>query len=161
MINSIILYRFARWLYLNKVPLLPKIVTLLIFLVYNCKIPYKAEIGEGTFLVYGGIGCLINEDSKIGNNCSIGVGAKIVGKGPFKHGPQIGNKVFIGTGAVIQGPVIIEDNVIIAPNSVVTKSVRANSIVAGIPAKVIGNSAELDYDIFKNENYKDGFMPYL
>lgn len=161
MINSIFFYRIARWLYLRKIPFLPKIFTLIIFLIYNSKIPYKAKIDKGTFLVYGGIGCLINEDTIIGKDCSIGVGAKIVGKGPYKNGPKIGNNVFIGPGAVIQGPVIIEDNVIIAPNAVVTKSVYANSIVAGVPAKRIGSTLELDYDIFKNERYKDGYMPFL
>lgn len=161
MINAIYFYRIARWLYLCKIPLLPKIITLFIFLIYNSKIPFKAQIGKGTFFVYGGIGNLVNEDSKIGNNCSIGVGVKIVGKGPYKKGPIIGNNVFIGPGAVIQGPVIIEDFVIIAPNAVVTKSIHAYSIVAGVPAKIIGDARNLDFDIFKNENHKEGHIPFL
>ena len=35
------------------------------------------------------------------------------------------------------GGIVIGDNVIIAPNAVVVKDVPANSIVAGVPAKVI------------------------
>ena len=67
----------------------------------------------------------------------------------------------MGPGAVIQGPVIIEDNVIIAPNAVVTKSVPKNAVVAGIPAKIIGWSDKLDYDIFADESWKEGTKPYL
>ena len=47
-----------------------------------------------------------------------------------------------------------EDNVIIAPNAVVNKSVHTNMIVGGIPAKIIGDVTKLDYDIFANESWK-------
>lgn len=36
-----------------------KLITLLIFLIYNSKIPYFAEIGKGTRFGYGGIGVAI------------------------------------------------------------------------------------------------------
>ena len=75
--------------------------------------------------------------------------------------PIIGNRVYIGPGAVIQGPVIVDDNVIIAPNSVVTKSVPQYAIVAGIPAKIIGDVRKLEYDIFKNESWKEDTKEYL
>ena len=69
--------------------------------------------------------------------------------------------LYIGPGAVIQGPVVIDDNVIIAPNCVVTKSVPQYAIVAGVPAKIIGDVRKLDYDIFKNESWNDNIHPYL
>lgn len=97
----------------------------------------------------------IGEHTKIGNNCSI------VGQGPYKNAPVIGNRVYIGPGAVIQGPVVIDDHVIIAPNSVVTKSVPQYAIVAGVPAKIIGDVRKLDYDIFKDESWKEGKKEYL
>ncbi|MBR3492655.1 MAG: acyltransferase [Bacteroidales bacterium] len=49
----------------------------------------------------------------------------------------IGENVWIGTNARIQKGVTIGDNAIIAANSVVTKDVPANAIVAGNPAKVV------------------------
>ena len=48
MLNAIVFYRISRWLYLHHIPFLPKLVTLLIFLIYNSKIPYQAKIGKGT-----------------------------------------------------------------------------------------------------------------
>jgi len=57
---------------LHRIPFIPKLVTLLIFLIYNSKVPYQARIGKGTKLGYGGIGVVIHSESVIGRNCSVG-----------------------------------------------------------------------------------------
>ena len=44
MLNAIFFFRISRWLYLHHVPFLPKLITLIIFLIYNSKVPYEAEI---------------------------------------------------------------------------------------------------------------------
>ncbi len=64
-------------------------------------------------------------------------------------------------GVVISGSVIIQDNVVIAPNAVVNKSVPEGAIVGGIPAKIIAWVKELDYDIMQNESWKEGYMDFL
>jgi acetyltransferase-like isoleucine patch superfamily enzyme len=51
----------------------------------------------------------------------------------------IGNNVWIASGARILPGVEIGDNSVIAAGAVVTKSVGANLIVAGVPARVIGH----------------------
>ena len=51
--------------------------------------------------------------------------------------PDVGNNVTIFTGAKIIGPVKIGDNCTIGANSVVTNTFPANSIIAGIPARLI------------------------
>lgn len=71
MLNAIWFYRISRWLYLHHIPVLPKAITLLIFLIYNSKVPYQAQIGKGTHLGYGGIGVVIHSKSIIGNYVSI------------------------------------------------------------------------------------------
>lgn len=50
----------------------------------------------------------------------------------------IGNFVFIGANSVINMGVTIGDHVIVGAGSVVTKDIQANMVVAGVPAKVIG-----------------------
>lgn len=50
----------------------------------------------------------------------------------------IGDWVYIGSGAQIMPGVVIEDHVLIAAGSIVTKSVPSGYIVAGNPAKIIG-----------------------
>ncbi len=72
MLNAIFFYRISRWLYLHHVPFLPKLITLIIFLIYNSKVPYQAEIGKGTRLGYGGVGVIIHSKAKIGLYYSVG-----------------------------------------------------------------------------------------
>ncbi len=161
MINAIHFYRIAHFFYKHHLSFVSRVFTLIIFLVYNCKISYKTKIGKGTFLLYGGMGVLINTDAVIGEGCSIGVNSSIVGQSPYRYAPVIGNRVFIGPGVILQGPIIVEDNVIVAPNSVVNKSVPKGAIVAGIPAKIVGWVDELEYDIFKNEVWSEEYAEFL
>lgn len=60
---------------------------------------------------------------------------------------QIGNNVNIGNHSIIMPGVTIGDNVIIGAGSIVTRSVPNNSVVAGVPAKILGsiNDFELKY----------------
>ncbi|AUC82948.1 DapH/DapD/GlmU-related protein [Lacinutrix sp. Bg11-31] len=92
---------------------------------------------------------------------------------------EIGNKVFIGVNSIIMPGVKIDDNVIVAAGSVVTKSIPSGSIVAGVPAKMVGEYKTIedrmiknyisDQDMDYNKNYIDrilgvtnpGFKDYL
>lgn len=49
----------------------------------------------------------------------------------------IGNNVELCVGAKVIGKVCIGDNVIVAPNAVVIHDVPSNSIVGGVPAKIL------------------------
>lgn len=62
----------------------------------------------------------------------------IVDQGLREEGITIGNDVWIGTGTVITDGVNIGDGAVIASGAVVAKDVAPYSIVAGVPAKVIG-----------------------
>ena len=50
---------------------------------------------------------------------------------------RIGDRVWIGSGAIITRGVTIGDGAVIAAGAVVTKDVPANTVVGGVPAKVI------------------------
>lgn len=56
---------------------------------------------------------------------------------------QIGNDVFVGVNSLILPGVVVEDEVIIAAGSVVAKSIPKGSVVAGVPAKIIGSYTKL------------------
>lgn len=138
MLNAMFFYRQARWLYLHHVPFLPKLLELLIFLIYNSKVPYQAEIGKGTFLGYGGIGVVIHIKSKIGCNCTISQQVTLGAGNPHYPGaPIVGDNVYIAKGAIVFGGITIGNNVIIGANAVVNKPVPDNAIVAGVPARIL------------------------
>lgn len=159
--NAVTLHRLGYWAYTRKIPFIPQMVTALMLLIYNSRISSSCRIGRGTTLAYKGMGVLIVSGAQIGGNCSIGAGCKIVRKFPYRNVPVIGNNVYLGPGCVICGPVKIEDNVIVAPNAVVNNSVHAGDIVGGIPARVLGNVRDLDYNILDNPKFKEGWADFL
>lgn len=145
MLNAIFFYRIANWFYKKHILFIPKLVTLLIFLIYNSKIPYQAKIGKGSKFGYGGIGVVIHDRTIIGCNCQIGQNVTIGGTSGHYEVPIIGNNVHISAGAVIIGPIKIGNNVIIGANAVVNKDVPNNCIVAGVPAKIIKYISEDEF----------------
>src|SRR3954463_14077634 len=58
-------------------------------------------------------------------------------QGIYKRDVEVGSNVWIGYGACILRGVRVGDNAIVGTNSVVTKDVPANAVVAGIPARVL------------------------
>lgn len=149
-----------RWLYTHKVPILPKLVQLLIFLMYNSKVTGDTQISKGTYFVCNGIATVLIPGTIIGDNCVLGLRFSTVRKFPYKDVPKIGNNVWIGPNVIVAGPVVIEDEVIIGGNSFVDKSIPKGAIVAGTPAKIIGWRKDLEYQIETNPKYKEGVMPF-
>lgn len=75
----------------------------------------------------------------------------------------IGNNVFIGVDSIILPGVKIDDYVIVAAGSVVTKSVPSGVIVAGNPAKIIGSYHEFEtkaLEKFVSNQQMDFSKPY-
>ena len=97
-----------------------------------------AEIGKAFFVDHG-MGVVIGETSEIGDNVTLYHGVTLGGttwkKG--KRHPTVGNNVVIGTGAKVLGPVRIGENTRIGANSVVVNDIPPNSVVVGIPGKVV------------------------
>lgn len=158
--NALSLYRKSRWCKEHHLILCSKLFHAMNVWFFSCKIPATMPIGKGTKFAAGGM-CLNFNGTSIGNNCRIGTGVVIMRAFPYKEKPVIKNNVYISHGVKIQGPVIIEDNAMISANSVVTKSVPKNAIVAGVPAKIIGYTNELGFNPMDNPSYKEGWKPYL
>jgi serine O-acetyltransferase len=135
-LNLVYFYRFSHWLFLKKLTFFAKLVYRINFLIFNSSVPPSVQIGKRTKFAYGGIGVVIHHSVEIGSDCIIGQGITIGGRNKFETAPRIGNKVYIGAGARILGPITIGNEVIISPNSVVIHDVPSNSIVIGIPAKI-------------------------
>ncbi|PIA79019.1 serine acetyltransferase [Gaetbulibacter sp. 4G1] len=137
MINAYFFYKISHKLYKWKVPVLPSIVKLFCFLLYNSSIPFQCQLGRGTRFAYGAIGVVLHKRTIMGTNCVIGTNVTVGGRSGHYEVPVIGNNTFIATGAKVLGPITIGDNVVIGANAVVIKDIPNNCIVAGIPAKII------------------------
>jgi serine O-acetyltransferase len=136
MFNPVLYYRFARWLYLRKIPLLPRIIEKLSFLAFHCYIPYQAEIGEGFEVGYWGVGIVIHPRVRMGRNVFVSNGVTIGGRNESPNVPRIEDDVFIATGAKVLGDITIGQGSVIGANAVVIRSVPARSIAVGVPARI-------------------------
>jgi acetyltransferase-like isoleucine patch superfamily enzyme len=58
-------------------------------------------------------------------------------QGIYKRDVEVGSNVWIGYGACILRGVRVGDNSVIGTNTVVTKDVPANAVVAGVPARIV------------------------
>ena len=72
---------------------------------------------------------------------------------------DVGNNVFIGSGTHILYNTKIGDNVIIGTCSVVTHDIPDNSVVAGVPAKVIGTFGDYVEKRLQAKAFPEGMKP--
>ena len=113
--------------------------------VWGIELPRKLTIGKGLSL-YHGHALVINQGVVIGDNCSLRnsttIGHKKLADGSLSACPRIGNNVDIGANVCIIGDIEVGDNVVIGAGSVVVKSIPANSIAVGNPARILETKQE-------------------
>ncbi len=97
-----------------------------------------ARIGRGLFIDHG-MGVVIGETAEVGNNVTLFQGVTLGGTGKErgKRHPTVGNNVVIGAGAKVLGSFQIGDNVQIGANAVVVREVPADSVVVGVPGRIV------------------------
>lgn len=144
------IWRFQRFLrlleyYSNRhVPLWGRMIRVFVRMRYHSlsvKLGFSIPInvfGPGLAIVHYGT-IVVASSSIIGKNCRIHEGVTIGATNGSSKAAQIGDNVFIGSGAKIIGDVRISSNVAIAANAVVTKDVICESgcTVGGVPARII------------------------
>lgn len=110
------------------------------------------KIGHGTQFSFDNLDGIAPQLITIGKDCVIAPKAVILthdacllpttGKYIFKP-VLIGDRVFIGYGAVVMPGVVVGNDVVIGSNSVITTDIPDNSVVAGIPGRIISRTSEL------------------
>ncbi len=155
---AVAIFRINRQLYflLRKVPVLGFLYAIISFmvlkfnqLIFGISFPENFTLGKGLFISHIGT-IIVNSGCTMGENCNIAP-MVVIGWGRVngKEGyPQIGNRVWIGPGAKIFGPITIGDDVAIGANSVVNFDVPNNSTVVGASARIIENKGSKGYVLF-------------
>lgn len=96
-----------------------------------------ARIGRRFFIDHG-MGVVIGETTEIGDDVMIYHGVTLggVSLSPGKRHPTVGNRVVIGAGAKVLGPVELGCAAKIGANAVVLKDVPARHVATGVPARL-------------------------
>jgi serine O-acetyltransferase len=142
---AVVLFRLAHWLDGCRCSLAAKLLNIVNVIVFKTEIGTKADIQGGLVLVHGQ-GVIINHRVRIGKNAvffshnSVAIGPRF-DLDPINDLVVIGDNMTIGAGARILGNISIGDNCRIGMNSVVTKSIPDNAVVAGVPATIIKDSS--------------------
>ena len=154
-VKAVFFHRIANFFSVAKLDLLARIISQFSRFLTGIEIHPKAKIGKNLFIDHG-MGVVIGETSEIGDNVTIYHNVTLGGVSPsinsneqrnVKRHPTLEDKVVVGSGAQILGPIKIGKNSLIGSNAVVTKDVPEKSIMVGIPAKKVGNATK-------------GFKPY-
>ena len=137
-------YRFGRWRYTIpwrwlRMPfsLFYKVLKVFSEILTGIELPCEVTLGRRFRIDHFG-GIIISGDTVFGDDCIIRNGVTVGLKHTGDRGsPTIGNRVDIGAGAKILGPIQIGNDVIIGANAVVLADVPPNSLAVGVPARVL------------------------
>jgi serine O-acetyltransferase len=145
-VQALLAHRIAHALQEADVPLAPLGISYLSRAVTGVEIHPAAEIGDDFFIDHGS-GVVIGETAEIGDRVTLYQGVTLGGTG-FQRGkrhPTIGDNVTIGSGAKLLGPIEIGHGAKVGANTVVVEDVPPNSTVVGNPGhtvKVEGRKVE-------------------
>ncbi len=143
-VHAILLHRIANKLWRRGWRYMPRLIAY-IGRIWTCiDIHPGATIGRRFFIDHGA-GVVIGETAQVGDDVTLYHGVTLGGvswnKG--KRHPTLGNKVVVGAGAKILGPILIGDKARVGANSVVITPVPAGKTVVGIPGKVVQSSRSM------------------
>lgn len=131
-------HRLAHAFYGMKLHFLARLVSELGRFLSGIEIHPGAKIGHRLVIDHG-MGVVIGETAEIGDDCIIFHGVTLGGIkfDPVKRHPTVGNRVLIGAGAKVLGPITLADDSRVGANAVVTRAVEAGQTVVGNPARPI------------------------
>jgi serine O-acetyltransferase len=95
------------------------------------------RIGPGLYIGHHG-GVWISPHAELGAHCNVNHHVTIGVAGKGRRAPKIGDRVWIGPGATVSGPVSVGDDAVIGANSLVATDVPKQALALGVPARVMG-----------------------
>ena len=113
---------------------------------FGFDIPVTVRLGRGTkFGHFGGV--VMSSKVELGENCLVSHSVTIgrIPRGKRAGTPRVGDRVYIGTGSVITGGIVVGNDSLIAPNTFVNFDVPDSAVVLGSPGKVVSRNGSGGY----------------
>jgi serine O-acetyltransferase len=135
--QALLAHRMAHALIGWRVPILPAVCRRWAVAACAIDILPRADIGGGCIIAHG-IGLVIGGRTVIGEDCTLLHGVTL-GEVRFDEldCPRVGDRVTLGTGAIVLGGITVGDDAVIGAGAVVLADVPPGAAVAGVPARVI------------------------
>jgi serine O-acetyltransferase len=137
-VHALLAHRIAHGLYDLNVPLAPRLLAYFSRAVTGVEIHPAARIGHG-LLIDHGAGVVIGETAEIGDQVTLYQGVTLGGTG-FARGkrhPTVEDKVVVGSGAKLLGPIRLGRASKVGANSVVIHDMPPRSTVVGNPGRPV------------------------
>ena len=136
--HAITAHRGIHALHKAGIPILPRFLAELVHRATGIDIHPGATIGRSFFIDHG-TGVVIGGTAIVGDNVTLYQGVTLGGTSlaRTKRHPTIGNNVTVGAGAKVLGDITVGDNAKVGSNSVVVRDVPPNSTVVGIPGRIV------------------------
>jgi serine O-acetyltransferase len=116
-----------------------------------------AQIGRRLFIDHG-MGVVIGETAVLGDDVTLYQGVTLGGtslKGGKRH-PTLMNKVIVGAGAQVLGPITVGEGARVGANAVVLKDVAAGATMVGIPARAVVDRNAAVIELAQRATYDSG-----
>lgn len=139
-LHALWMHRISHFLWRHKMKFPSRLLSTFNRFLTNIEIHPAARIGRRLFIDHGA-GVVIGETTEIGDDVLIYAGVILGGTSleKKKRHPTIGNRVVVGSGAVVLGAITIGDDVKIGSGSVVIKPVPPGRTVVGVPGTIVEN----------------------
>jgi carbonic anhydrase/acetyltransferase-like protein (isoleucine patch superfamily) len=138
-----------------------------LFIAGNATVIGTVTVGQQVGIWFGAVvrgdkdRIVIGDRSNIQDNCVVHtskgypvvLGSEVsVGHGAILHGCTLGDRVLVGMGAIILNGVNVGEGTLIGAGAVITEGMQvpANSVVVGVPAKIIKQTTDAQRDHIKN-----------
>jgi serine O-acetyltransferase len=130
-------YRVAHRLWLMRLYFVARCYSQLVRFGTGVEIHPGATIGRRLFIDHG-MGVVIGETAVVGDDVLVFHGVTLGGTSSVKEKrhPTIGDRVTVGAGASVLGPVAIGADSMIGANAVVVSDAPPHSVLTGIPARI-------------------------
>lgn len=146
-VHAVWAHRINHWLWQRGARLLARTLAEFTRIFTGVEIHPGAVLGGGLFIDHA-TGVVIGETAEVGEDVTLFHGVTLGGTGSEsgKRHPTVGDRVIIGAGAKVLGPIKLGDDSRIGANAVVVKEVPCSSVVVGVPGQIVSRATPVSED---------------